>query len=117
MSSKAATPFTEILNSIGGVCCKSLASESVNVTNAAAGDFSGNIPISPEADADGLSPRLFSGMADERDCRRELGITPRGIAMVLAISADHQVVAIGTVQAEHIHKDRTFCGVDDLPES
>ena len=117
MSSKAATPFTEIMNSTGGVCCKSLASEFVNVTNPAAGELSGHISISPEADVGGLSPGLFAGMADERDCRRELGTTPRGIAMVLAVSADHQVVAIGTVQAEHIHKDRAFCGVNDLPES
>jgi hypothetical protein len=53
----------------------------------------------------------------EREGRRELGFAPRGIGIVLAVSTNHKVMAIGAVQAKHIHNDRAFCGVDDLPES
>lgn len=34
-----------------------------------------------------------------------------------AKAADDEIVAIGTVQAQHVRDDRAFCGVDDLADT
>ena len=67
MSGTATTPVTEILNYIDSAWRKSLASEFMNVTNPAAGELFGHIPISQEADVDagGLRHLPFAGMTDE----------------------------------------------------
>jgi len=67
MSGTATTPVTEILNYIDSAWRKSLAGEFMNVTNPAAGELFGHIPISPEVDVDagGLRHWPFAGMTDE----------------------------------------------------